>query len=167
MSTKSANNRMISEGSCDCCRMELWCWKGIFFYILQNKSVILNWKWKWRDIQPSMVTYTRYSCSAFTHRSAHTQQWTHTHTHTHRWTHTRSRGQPFMLRHPGSSWGFGAGHSLPQPTKPCRTETRTPNLSLWVRLSTIRPRLPQIEIIVHNNNFLFTILNQINETMVK
>ncbi len=23
-------------------------------------------------------------------------------------THTRSSGQPFMLRHPGSSWGFGA-----------------------------------------------------------
>ncbi len=23
------------------------------------------------------------------------------------WTHTRSSGQPFMLRHPGSSWGFG------------------------------------------------------------
>ncbi len=34
---------------------------------------------------------------------------THTHTHTHTpWTHTRSSGQPFMLRRPGSSWGFGA-----------------------------------------------------------
>ncbi len=32
-----------------------------------------------------------------THPSAPTQQWTH----------TRSSGQP-MLRHPGSSWGFGA-----------------------------------------------------------
>ncbi len=32
--------------------------------------------------------------------SAHTQQWTHTHT----W----SSGQSFMLRHPGSIWGFGA-----------------------------------------------------------
>ncbi len=31
-------------------------------------------------------------------QSAHTQQWTH----------TRSSGQPFMLRRPGSSWGFGA-----------------------------------------------------------
>ncbi len=28
-------------------------------------------------------------------------------THT-SWTHTRSSGQPFMLRRPGSSWGFGA-----------------------------------------------------------
>ncbi len=24
------------------------------------------------------------------------------------WTHTRSSGQPFLLQHPGSSWGFGA-----------------------------------------------------------
>ncbi len=27
--------------------------------------------------------------------------------HTEQWTHTRSSGQPFMLRRPGSSWGFG------------------------------------------------------------
>ncbi len=34
---------------------------------------------------------------------------THTAVNTHTpWTHTRSSGQPFMLRHPGSSWGFGA-----------------------------------------------------------
>ncbi len=33
---------------------------------------------------------------------------THTEVNTHTpWTHTRSSGQPFMLRHPGSSWGFG------------------------------------------------------------
>ncbi len=34
---------------------------------------------------------------------------THTavNTHTQQWTHTRSSGQPFMLRRPGSSWGFG------------------------------------------------------------
>ncbi len=31
---------------------------------------------------------------------------THTAVNTH--THTRSRGQPFMLQCPGSSWGFGA-----------------------------------------------------------
>ncbi len=28
--------------------------------------------------------------------------------HTQQWTRTRSSGQPFMLRRPGSSWGFGA-----------------------------------------------------------
>ncbi len=57
---------------------------------------------KWSDIQPSMVTYTQNSCSAFTHPSAQTQQWTQT-----PWTHTRSNGQPFKLRCPGRSWGFG------------------------------------------------------------
>ncbi len=62
-------------------------------------------KWSESDIQPSMVTHTRNLWSKFTHPSAHTQQWTHTHTP---WTHTRSSGQPFMLRRPGSSWGFGA-----------------------------------------------------------
>ncbi len=34
---------------------------------------------------------------------------THTAVNSHTpWTHTRSSGQPFMLRRPGSSWGFGA-----------------------------------------------------------
>ncbi len=40
-------------------------------------------------------------------KCTHTAVNTHTHTHT-LWTHTRSSGQPFMLRRPGSSWGFGA-----------------------------------------------------------
>ncbi len=31
------------------------------------------------DIQPSMVTHAQNSCSAFTHPSAHTQQWINTH----------------------------------------------------------------------------------------
>ncbi len=35
----------------------------------------------------------------------HTHSSEHTHTP---WTHTRSSGQPFMLRRPGSSWGFSA-----------------------------------------------------------
>ncbi len=55
-------------------------------------------------IQPTMVTHTRNSCSAFTHpRCTHTAVNTHT-----PWTHTLSSGQSFMLRRPGSSWGFGA-----------------------------------------------------------
>ncbi len=35
----------------------------------------------------------------------------HAHTHVKTnipWTHTQSSGQPFMLQHPGRSWGFGA-----------------------------------------------------------
>ncbi len=39
-------------------------------------------------------------CSAYTHPSAHTQQWSHT-----PWTHTRSSGQPFMLRAQGAVGG--------------------------------------------------------------
>ncbi len=35
-------------------------------------------------------------------KCTHTAVSTHTH-----WTHTQSSGQPFMLRHQGSSWGFG------------------------------------------------------------
>ncbi len=33
---------------------------------------------------------------------------THTRAHTLQWTHTLSSGQPFMLQHPGSIWGFSA-----------------------------------------------------------
>ncbi len=55
-------------------------------------------KWKW-----SMVTHTLNLCSAF-----NPSKCTHTAVNTHTpWTHTRSSGQPFMLRRPGSSWGFG------------------------------------------------------------
>ncbi len=64
-----------------------------------------QWKWKWSDIRPSMVTHTRNLCSAFDPSKVHTHSSEHTHTP---WTHTRSSGQPFMLRRPGSSWGFGA-----------------------------------------------------------
>ncbi len=76
----------------------------------------------------------------------HTHSSEHTHTP---WTHTRSSGQPFMLRHPGSSCGFGAQghlsrgiegeesavHSLPPTYNSCRPETRTPNL--WVTSPTL------------------------------
>ncbi len=61
-----------------------------------------NFKVTWRDMWPSMVTHTRNLCSAFNPSKVHTQT-VNTHTP---WTHTRSSGQPFMLRCPGSSWGF-------------------------------------------------------------
>ncbi len=52
--------------------------------LVPNRSIRI-WKWKkWSesDIQPSIVTHTRNSCSTFTHPSAHTHssEWTHTHT---------------------------------------------------------------------------------------
>ncbi|MCJ8740883.1 hypothetical protein PDJAM_G00064250, partial [Pangasius djambal] len=75
-------------------------------------------------------------------------------------THTQSSGQPFSLRRPGSSWGFGAlpkgltsvvvlrqeesaGHSLPPPTIPAGPETQTHNLQVHLQSNslTIRPRL--------------------------
>ncbi len=59
----------------------------------------------WCDIPPSKVTHIWNFCSAFNPSKVHT----HTAVNTHApWTHTRSSGQPFMLRCPGSSWGFGA-----------------------------------------------------------
>ncbi len=112
----------------------------------------ISFVWKWCDIQPSMVTHTQNLCSAFTHPSAHTQQWTHTHT-----VNTPGTvGSHFMHRAQGAgrSWGFGAllkGTSswywrwrerctfTPPIDYPCRTETRIRNFRLWVRLSNIRP----------------------------
>ncbi len=115
-------------------------------------------KWSdvtWRDIQPSMVIHTQISCSAFTHLSAHTQQWTHTHTP---WTHTRSSGQPFMRRRSGEQLGVwclaqghlsrgieggeSAVHSLPPPTILAGPRLELATFRLWFQLSTIRLRLP-------------------------
>ncbi len=64
-----------------------------------------NVTWKWRVIQPSMVTHTQNLCSAFTQVHTHTHTAVNTNTS---WTHIRSSGQPFMLQRPGSNWGFGA-----------------------------------------------------------
>ncbi len=58
-------------------------------------------KWRdvtWCDIQPSMVTHTQISCSAFTHPSAHTHR-----EHTH-----GAVGSHLCGGAAGSSWGFGA-----------------------------------------------------------
>ncbi len=108
------------------------------------------------DMWPSIVTHTRNLCYAFNPSNVHTLSSEHTHT---LWTHTQSSGQPFMLRCPGSSWGFGAllkgtsvvvlkveestVDSFPPPTIPAVPGTRT--RSLWVTSPTltIRPRLPQ------------------------
>ncbi len=62
-------------------------------------SRALAFKINVKTVNNCMVTHTWNSCSASTHSS----EYTHTHTHTH-----TCSGQPFMLRHPGSSWGFDA-----------------------------------------------------------
>ncbi len=38
------------------------------------------WKWKWRDMWPSMVTHTRNLCSAINPSKVHTHRSEHTHT---------------------------------------------------------------------------------------
>ncbi len=86
---------------------------------------------------------------------------THTAVNTHTlWTHTRSSGQPFLLRHPGSNWGFCAllkGTSVvvlkvererwtftPPTYNSCRTwDLNSQPLGYESGSLTIRPRLPQ------------------------
>ncbi len=90
-------------------------------------------------------------------KCTHTHAHAHAHAHTHTHTHTRSSGQPFMVRRPGSSWGFSVllkGTSVVllkveralyiHPPNSCRSETRTHNLSITSPTldSPIRPRFP-------------------------
>ncbi len=59
---------------------------------------------KLSDIRLSMVTILGICALHLTH-----PKYTHTEVNTHTlWAHTQSSGEPFMLRRPGSSWGFGA-----------------------------------------------------------
>ncbi len=80
-----------------------WVVNNIFFCGVTNSEHTCNMKWS--DLKWSMVTHTRNLCSAFDPSKVHTHISEHTHTP---WTHTQSSGQPFILRCPGSSWGFGA-----------------------------------------------------------
>ncbi len=88
-----------------------------------------------------MVTHTRNSCSAFTHPSAHTQQWTHTHhEHTpeavgrHLCYGVRGAvgGSGPCSRAPQSwYWGWREGCTFTPPTyNSCWTETRTHKRSI-------------------------------------
>ncbi len=105
---------------------------------------------------PSMVTHTQNLCSAINPSKVRTHSSEHTHTP---WTHTRSSGQPFMLRRPGSSWGFGAllkGTSVvvlkderalyihsPHPQSLPARDSNSQPLGYETDSLTIRPRLPQ------------------------
>ncbi len=63
--------------------------------ISYNKMLSRKWKWKWQwPILGICALHLTHPKCAHTHSSEH--------------THTRSSGQPFMLRRPGSSCGFGA-----------------------------------------------------------
>ncbi len=63
----------------------------------------------WSSGHTHQWTHTPGPVDTHTEQWTHThlEQWTYTHTHTHTHTHPRSSGLPVMLRHPGSSWGFG------------------------------------------------------------
>ncbi len=93
--TTNKKNKLISTNNSFLCGKQ--CCITVFCVYLHMHII------KWRDIRPSMVTHTRNMCSAIIPSKVHTHSSGHTHTP---WTHTRSSGQPFMLRHPGSSWGF-------------------------------------------------------------
>ncbi len=134
---------------------------SLAFSVMHLSYAIFIFKWKWHDIQPSMVAYTRNTCSSFTLPCARAHAHTHTHTHPHTHTHTSS-GQPFMLQCLGSSLGFGAllkGTSvvvlrvegelkfIPHTYNPCRTETQTSNLlfrslALYHKATTFLSQLP-------------------------
>ncbi len=75
-----------------------WC-NATFLQILWRKL---------SDMWPSMVTYTRNSCSAFNPKCTH-MQWTHT-----PWTHTWSSGKPFMLQRRGAVGGSVPCSRAPQ-----------------------------------------------------
>ncbi len=143
-------------------------------YFIPNITLVTHhlWeKWKWPDVQPSMVTHTQNSCSAFNPSKVHTHSSEHTHTvntnteqwtHTQQWTHTWSSGLPFMLRRPGSSWGFGAllkGTSVVVLRVERVLDILSPHLQFLQPLGyesdslTIRPRLPQK---VHTGNLINT-----------
>ncbi len=104
------------------------------------------------DIQPSMVTNIWNSCSAFTHPSAHTQQWTHTvNTQPEQWAAIYAAGAQGEVRclaqghlSHGIEGGESAAHSFPPPTIPAGPRLELATFQLWVWLSTIRPRLPQL-----------------------
>ncbi len=71
---------------------------ALAFITLSSDVVVLVY-----DVWPSMVTHTQNSCSAFNPSKVHTHSSEHTHT-----VNTHPEQWAFMLRHPGSSWGFGA-----------------------------------------------------------
>ncbi len=122
-----------------------WREETIHGMLYRNKCE-LTFKWKWRDIRPSLVNRTRNSCSAFNPSKVNTHTAVHTHTP---WTHTRS-----------SSLGFGAllkGTSvvvlrveralyIHPPTynscQPARDSNPQP-LAYESDSLTIKPRLPQ------------------------
>ncbi len=116
-------------------------------------------KWKWHDIQPSMVTHIQNLCSAFTpskvhiHSSEHTHAHTRTHTHTHTVNTYPEQWAAIYAAAPGEQLGvryLAQGHlivvlrvesglyihSPPPPTIPAglRLELTTFGLRVWLSI---------------------------------
>ncbi len=91
-----------------------------------------NIMWKWRDIQPSMVTLTQNLCSALNPSKVHTHSSENTHT-----IYVAAPGKQLGVRCLAQghlSRGIeSTGHSLPQPTIPAETWTR----NLWITSPTL------------------------------
>jgi len=138
-----------------------FCHSDVFLYTIPCFIFVATLYIKIKDIRPSMVTHTLNSCSSINPSKVHTHSSEHTHTHTHTlWTHNRSSGQPFILRCPGSSWGFGALlkgtsvmvlraeralyiHCPHQQYLPARDSNSQP-FTYESDSLTIRPRLPRL-----------------------
>ncbi len=104
-------------------------------------------KWKWSDIQPSMVTHTQNLCSAINPSKVHTHSSEHTHCeHTpravgsHLCCGTRGAvgGSEPCSRAPQSwywGWRESAVHSLPPPTIPAGPRLKLATFGWRVQLS--------------------------------
>ncbi len=159
--TSLAHSAMLRCLSRSSSTSSIHCWVTIGFRVYrerQNKwwMVYTLWKWRWCDVTYSQSWWPILGICALllTHpRCTHTQQWTHTHRE-----HTQSSGQSFMLRRPGSSWGFSALlkgtsvvllkedralyiHSPHLQLLPARDSNSQP-LDYESASLTIRPRLP-------------------------
>ncbi len=123
--------------------------QGLYPFLLQPpppqyKSLFQDYKGKWSDIRPSMVTHTLNSCSAFNPSKVHTQSSEHTHTlntHPERWAafYAAAPGEQLWVLAQGHlSRGIegreSAVHSLPPPTIPAG-----PRLELSITSPTLQP----------------------------
>ncbi len=114
----------------------------MFFFFAIATNISQRLKTGFESESKSDVTYGQVWWSILWIHALHLTHPKCTHTP---WTHTRSSGQPFMLRRPGSCWGFGAllkgtsvvvlrvekALNIHCPTyNSYRPETRTRNLSI-------------------------------------
>ncbi len=137
------------------------------FFLIEHRLFHseICWKWKWRDIRPSMVTHTRNLCSAFIPSKVHTHssEYTHTvNTHPEQWAaiYAAAPGEQLGVRCLAQghlSRGVEGGHNS------CRTWDSNPRpLGYESDSLSIRPRLPPMFDYVH---YLSRFLNVLKEVL--